>query len=170
MRAKRGIKKNAGFTLVEVLVAAAIMAFCLAGLLLSYISMFTLTDFSRDMTVANNALQLRLEQIQKLNYTAASALNNTSFNLSSLGFNGTEGRGVVEVSATNYTASEAQLNRLRVVIAFRSKNRVIGEDQNLNGMLDSGEDDAFYNSSSYNGAGRLNSPVEGVLFITDYEE
>lgn len=166
MQAPRRVKKsNAGFTLVELLAAAAIMAFCLAGLLLAYISMFTMTDLSRDMTVATNALQQKFEQVQG---TGFSALNNSNFTLASLGFNNTTGMGIVEVSATGYTNATAELKRVRVAISFQSKGRVIGEDKNLNGILDSGEDDPYYNTSSFGGGGKLNSPVEGVIFVTNY--
>ncbi len=160
---------STGLTLVEVLVASSIFAFCLAGLLLTYMDLFILTDMSRDSTIANNILQAKLEEQKS---KAFSALCNETFDVSDSNFlvNGSPmviGKGVIEisnVSVYNTTYSGLDLKKARVVISFKSRNRVIGEDKDLDGILDAGEDDSYY----LNGTGVLNSPVEGITLIKNF--
>jgi len=45
-----------------------------------------------------------------------------------------------------------------VVVCFRTRGRVIGEDKNLNGALDSGESPDS----------RLDSPVEIVTYVANF--
>lgn len=146
--------KNIGMTLVEVITAAAIFAFCLAGLLLTYMNLFTMTDLTRDLTLATNAMQARMEEIKHFPFSGLAALDNTTFAVE--GFNLTDAIGVVQVSNTTYT----DLKQVRLVICFRSRNRLIGEDTNLNGELNAGEDT--------DGNDRLDSPSELVTTIADF--
>ncbi len=159
-------------TLVEVLVAASIFAFCLAGLLLTYMDLFILTDMSRDSTIANNLLQAKMEELKSKNFSELPALNNTNFDVEDSNFliNGSLmviGKGKIYISnvtVDNTTYSGSDLREARVVISFKSRNRVIGEDKDLDGILDAGEDDSNY----LNGTGILNSPVEGVTLIKNF--
>jgi hypothetical protein len=141
-------------TLVEVITAAAIFAFCLSGLLLTYMNLFTLNDLTRDFTRTTNGIQARMEEIKLVSFTNLAALNNTTFTID--GFNSTSALGVVQVSDTGYT----DLKRVRLIVTFKSRNRVIGEDTNFNGVLNSGED--------ANGNGRLDSPCEIVTTIANF--
>jgi prepilin-type N-terminal cleavage/methylation domain-containing protein len=114
-------KSNAsGLTLVEVLVASAIMAFCLAGLLLTYINLLTLTDVTQAFTLANNGAQQKMEQIKHMAFDSVDAMNGTQFNVD--GFAGADGTGYIEVANTNYT----YLKKVRVLVSFRVRNRPIG--------------------------------------------
>ena len=140
-----------GFTLVEVLLAVSILAFCLCGILITYMNMFVLADLSRDFTKVSNGLQLKLEEIKRTSFAGLSALNGTRFELN--GFASSDAEGAVEVSDTAYS----DLRRVRVIVSFRSHNRIIGEDTNLNGILNAQEDS--------NGNGRLDSPLELVSLI-----
>lgn len=149
---KRAAKS--GFTLVEVLLAAAIMAFCLAGLLLTYINLFTLSDLSRDFTFASNGLQLEMEKLRTVSWANLTAANGTQFNVS--GFDPSRSRGVIEISNTSY----ADLKEARLVFSFMARERLIGEDANFNGGLDSGED--------LNDNDRLDSPAELVTLFTNF--
>jgi hypothetical protein len=89
--------------------------------------------------------------MKRASFTGLSALNGTRFELN--GFAAGDAEGVVEVSDTTYS----DLKRVRLTVSFRSRNRVIGEDSNLNGILDAGEDS--------NGNGRLDSPAEVISLI-----
>lgn len=154
------LRARTGFTLVEVLLAASILVFCLCGLLLTYANMFILTDLSRDFTLANNAIQAKIEEIKKTNFDSLS-LGESSFNLTDYGFPPSSqpgeitSKGNITISSTNYS----DLKRVRIIACFKSRGRIIGEDSNLNGQLDTaaGEDT--------NGNDRLDSPVEVVTLI-----
>jgi prepilin-type N-terminal cleavage/methylation domain-containing protein len=146
------------FTLIEVLLAAAILAVCLSGLLMAYVDLLIFTDLSRDMTLATNAAQAKMEEIRNMNFSSLAALDGTNFTIT--GFNSTKALGVIEVADTSYD----DLKRVRLAVSFKSRNRVIGEDQNLNGVWNSGEDFSGYS----NGTGKLNSPVEAVTLIANY--
>jgi prepilin-type N-terminal cleavage/methylation domain-containing protein len=131
-----------GMTLLEVMVASSIFAFCLSGLLLTYINLFTLTDLTKDFTIAANAMQTKMEEIKRLPFINLASLNNTTFPVE--GFTGTNATGVIQVlSNTGYT----DLLQVRLVVSFKSKNRIIGEDANLDGVLNASEEAA--------GAGKL---------------
>jgi prepilin-type N-terminal cleavage/methylation domain-containing protein len=140
-----------GVTLIEVLIAAAILAFSLCGILLTYINMFIFTDLTRDFTLATNALQAKAEEIKKANFDNLLTFNG-SFDIA--GFASSDAKGVVYITSdTGY----ADLKRVRIEASFKSRNRVIGGDKNLNGIADLGED--------VNSKNELNSPAELVTLI-----
>jgi len=141
-------------TLIELLLTVSILAFCLCSIMLTYINMFILTDLSRDLTVATNALQAKMEEIKKTNFDSLASLNGTTFDIS--GFDSSNAKGVVYVTDTGYT----DLKRVHIEVSFKSRNRVIGGDRNLNGVANTGED--FIN---VNGVNELISPVELVTLI-----
>ncbi len=142
-----------GFTLVEILVTVAILAFCLCGLLASYANMFFLADLLRGFTLTTNAIQAKMEEIKKTNFDNLLSLNGTTFDLS--GFASSDGKGVIQVTNTAYS----DLKRARIVACLRIRGRIIGEDKNLDGDLDSGEDTLIFN-------GRLDSPLELITLIS----
>lgn len=142
-----------GFTLVEVLFTVAILAFALCGLLAMYINLFLLGDISRQITLATNASQAKIEEIRNTSFDKLLASNGSTFDIT--GFAAADAKGRVEVLNTSY----ADLMQVRVIVCFRQKGqRIIGEDTNLNGALDAGEDS--------NANGVLNSPVEVVTLIS----
>jgi prepilin-type N-terminal cleavage/methylation domain-containing protein len=152
--------KKSGFTLVEVLVAVSITAVCLAGMLLSYINLLTLTDLTRDFTLATSAASQKVEEVKRSPFDSVAEYNNTVFSIA--GFPAaTEAKGRIEITNTTYS----YLKKVRITVAFRTRGRVIGEDTNLNGRLDEGENTASYSES---GAERLDSPVEVVTYIGNY--
>lgn len=151
----KGAPRNRkGMTLVEVMVAAAIFAFCLSGLLLTYMNLFTMTDLTRDFTYATNAMQAELEQIRQVAFANLTTLDNTTFTIPGLASGNS--CGVVQVTNTTYS----DLVQVRLVASFKSRNRLIGEDADLDGVLDSGED--------ANGNGILDSPAELATLIASY--
>jgi len=144
---------NKGFTLVEVLVTVGILAFVLSGLLAMYVNLFLLGDINRQTTLANNSAQARIEEIRNTNFDNLPALNGTVFDITGFGAGSAKGR--VEVSNTSYS----DLRLVRVVVSFKQKgSMIIGEDTNLNGVLDGGED--------VNANGRLDSSIEIVTLIS----
>lgn len=129
-----------------------ILAFSLCGILLTYINMFIFTDLARDFTLATNALQAEMEDIKRQNFDNLSSFNGTPFDMG--GFASLDAKGRVEVTDTSY----GDLKRIRLVACFKSRGRLIGEDANLDGDLDTGEDTLWVNN-------RLDSPVELVTLI-----
>ncbi len=122
---------------MEVLIATAILAFCLCGLLATYVNMFFLTSLLRDTTLATSAVQAKLEEVRNAGYA-----NCTSyiFNLADYGI--ADGKGVIEVNAV---AGNPTLKKVRIIACFRSRGRVIGNDMN--------------NCSS--------SPIEAVTYVAE---
>jgi type II secretory pathway pseudopilin PulG len=142
MRAYRlvnaGRGKQRAMTLVEVMFAAGIVAFCLAGLLLTYMNLMTMTDLSRDYTTATNAIQARMEEIKLISFANLSALNGAVFNVT--GFGTGNATGVTQVTIPAPGTTYADLAQIRIVVTFKSKGRVIGEDRNLDGVLNATEE------------------------------
>lgn len=118
-----------GFTLIEILLTAAIIAVCLCGLLLTYMNMFVLADMSRDYTLATNALQAKMEQIKKEDFSNLLSAGGP-FNLTDFGFPYPDSGGCVNVTEnfSNYTNT---ITRVKVSACFRSRSRLIG-DSTLN--------------------------------------
>ncbi len=156
-----GLSHLTGFTLIELLLTINILAFCLCGVLLTYINMFILSDLSRDITLATNSLQAKMEEIKKTNFDNLSSLNGTTFNIA--GFASSDAKGRIEVyNVTLRPTPTETLKRVRIVVCFKSRGRIIGEDKNLNGILDSGEDKNMPGEDGYN---RLDSPMELLTLI-----
>lgn len=146
-----------GFTLVEVMISAAILAFCICGLLATYVNMFFLTDLSRDFTLATNAIQAKMEEVKKMDFTQVTNNLSGSFDLSKYGFTTSASKGRIDVEE-NFGGYSGELTRVRISASFNSRGRVIGEDKDLSGTLGTGEDT--------NGNNFLDSPVELVTLIS----
>lgn len=128
---------NRGFTLIELLVTMTILAFCLCGLLATYINLAFLTDLSRDTSLATNACLAKIEEIKNANFDCLSETacvscsgsclscfcNQSTFALPGIA----QGVGKIEIGmVSGYT----NLKTVRVVACFRSRNRLIGNDLN----------------------------------------
>ena len=140
-----------GFTLIELLAAITILTICLSGLLLSYANMLFISDLARDMTLANTAARSIIEDIKRVDFDQIPALNGSTSTIN--GFANNDAIMRTEVFNTAYNG----LLRVRVVAFFRSRGRLIGEDTDLDGAMDIGED--------ANNNNRLDSPVEIVTLI-----
>ncbi|HQP91513.1 MAG TPA: type II secretion system protein [Candidatus Omnitrophota bacterium] len=153
----RNLPAKKGFTLIEVLFALAILAVTLCGLLLTYLNMFVLADVIRDSALAGNALTAKLEEIRHMNYSDI-PLEAGPFNLSDYGFPAQQlSMGRVEVT-TDFAGYTGNLTKVRMTGAYTTRNsRIVGEDRNLNGALDTGEDS--------NSNGRLDSTIEVVGLV-----
>ena len=137
------------------MLAAGILSFCLVGIMKLFICTAAQASLAGSKTLAVSQAQNKIEEIRDRafeNITAAYGTGGTpgpTFTLDRL-----EGVGTVDIDAAN-----AELLRIKVSVFWRDKyGRIIGEDANLNGMLDSGED--------VNGNGALDSPVTVMSMIT----
>jgi len=145
LKQKRFLKSTAkGFSLAELIVAAAIMSVVFAGILMSYVRCMELNEASQNKSMAVKAARSQMELIRGSNYnTLVANFNGVPFNVT-----GFVGRGVSYV-----TVLDAKNTRVIVSLSWQQKNgRVYGEDKNLNGVLNAGED--------ANADVMLNSPVD----------
>jgi Tfp pilus assembly protein PilV len=149
----RFIDNRKGFTLIEVMLAAAFLIIVLGGLLATYISCFELISTSRNLTLAVNAARGKVEEIRDYSFNQIySDYDNTTFTVNEMSTGNS--RGVVYVDNTN-----PDLLQVIVSVCWRQRaNRIIGEDLDLDGNLDTGEDTNFNNM--------IDSPAQLITLIT----
>lgn len=138
-----------GLTLVELLVATVVFSMAFIGLLMSFVRSMELHETSRNTSCAIAAVRSRLEVIKNTDFADIEATyHNVTFTDSSI-----SGIGVSYVDASN-----PDLLEITICFSWKQKNgRIIGEDSDLDGVLDSGEDT--------NSDGRLSSPAEVITYI-----
>jgi len=162
-----------GFTLMELMIAAAILVVALSGLLHAFSACFVLNETSRNQTLALNGLQEKIEKIRSVDFsTIYSTYNGTTFYLDEDGVDDPaddwflprqDHIGVIQVindgtDAAAVTGSD--LLQVRLVICWRQNgSRIIGEDMDLDGVLDTGEDT--------NANNRIDSPAELITLISN---
>ncbi len=73
-----------GFTLVEVMLATAILVFVLSSLLLVFINCIILNESSRNLTVAVSHAEFALEEIKSWDFSNIT-IGSTSWNITSIG-------------------------------------------------------------------------------------
>ena len=140
-----------GFALPEMLLAAFIASFALCGILLTYITCMDSIRTSKSASIATGAAQGLIEEIRSAPFPQIVT------NYDRLGFivNGiTNSRGIVYVDD-----SDPEFLQVTVSVCWRQANRIIGEDLNLNGALDVGEDT--------NGNNIIDSTVELVTQVAN---
>ena len=145
-------KDNSGLTLLELMIAAAVLVIAISGILAIFTGLFSLNENARKLTLAITASQDKIEEMRNSNFdTLFTAYNGTSFDPD--GFSSSESKGAIYIDNT-----DPYLLEVCVSISWVERsNKIVGEDANLNGTLDSGED--------LNGNGRLSSPAEIVTLI-----
>ena len=140
-----------GFTLVEVMLAVAIAAVALCGILATYAACFTLIRTSKTASIATSAAQGLLDEIRNTSFPLIkSTYNGTNFTVNNMPLN----RGIVYVDDSN-----PELLKVTISVCWKQGNIVVGEDKNLNGSLDTGED--------ANSNGIIDSPVELTTLIVN---
>jgi len=158
---------NRGFSLAEILLAVAILAFALCGILAMHTTCLVLMATSKNVNIATNAAQGLIEEIRSAPFAQiedgsleindqpfveiSSNLYRCKFPVDVLPSN----MVVVYVDVTN-----PELLEVTISVCWEQGNRIIGEDTNLNGVLDAGEDKSPYNQI-------IDSPVELVTRIAN---
>ena len=138
--------KNHGFTLLELMITAAIMIIVLTGLLATYVTCLELNETAKNSNLALNAAQDIMERIRSspdlstiMNYNAS------PYNITSLPANS----GLVYVHIDNISAD---LLNVSVGACWEQKrSRIIGECQDIGGIV---------TFSDNNGNQVLDSPVQ----------
>ena len=138
------LQGKSGFTLAELLIATALLTVILTGVMVTFFRCLELNEVSANTSKAVLAARARMAQIEGTNYSQVNAtFDNVTFNVSGL-----NGKGVTYVDD-----SVPNILTVTTVVCWRQKsNRLYGEDANLNGVLNGGEDT--------NGNGRLDSIVQ----------
>lgn len=161
------LRSKNGFTIAEVLLAVAILAFALCGILATYLASFNLASISKNTNIAASAAQSVIEQIRATPFTTLAdriqpqiRLNGNFYNLANLGNN----RWSLAFSVNNMPANMGvayididnavtpKILKATVSVCWLQGNRVLGEDVNLSGSLNAGED--------ANANGIIDSPME----------
>jgi prepilin-type N-terminal cleavage/methylation domain-containing protein len=129
---KKDAYQKAGFTLVEIIVATAVFLMAVVGILYSYAKCLELSEIGRTSTIALQAVKNKLEEIKAADFsTVHGTYDGTTFTAPGL-------NGIGKVYVDN---SNAKLLVVKAVFCWRlADGRVVGEDRNLNGVLDAGED------------------------------
>lgn len=144
-------RKNSGFTLLELMIGAVVLIVALVGLIAAYTGCFMLNEGARNLTIAINGAQDKMEEIRNLSFDQIAGQDGTNFETD--GLRDSDSEGIVEVDSSN-----PDLLVVTVTICWRQKGgRIIGEDSNLNGNLDTGED--------VNGNNQLDSPAQLVTLM-----
>jgi prepilin-type N-terminal cleavage/methylation domain-containing protein len=145
--------KNSGFTLLELMIAVGVIVIALSGLLAVFSHLMSINENAKNLTLAVTACQDKLEQMRNSNFsTLYSTYNAAHFDPN--GFRAADAEGAISITNT-----DPALLEVHVSVSWRTRsNMVIGEDKNLNGILDSGEDLAPAN-------GKLDSPAEIITLM-----
>jgi prepilin-type N-terminal cleavage/methylation domain-containing protein len=148
-------KLKAGFTLIELLIVVAMLALVITGMIKLFIYTSVLAEISGNKTVAVGEAQDMLEAIREHNYDDIAvdyASGGTPGNIFAL--DELNGKGAIYIDNSN-----PELLILKVVVSWRNKyGRIIGEDANLDGDLDTGED--------LDGDTELSSPATLITMLT----
>jgi prepilin-type N-terminal cleavage/methylation domain-containing protein len=174
-----------GFTLIEVMIAAAISVVVLLGLLGAYIGCFNLNESAKNLTIAINGAQQKMEEIRNhcfdhfdtvvSDYSPAGLVGNTftispgiwlaPANQSAVVYILNPQTGVI-LNTGPAANPGLDLYEVRTVVCWRQRGaRTIGEDNGrgggiaFNGICDGAED--------ANGNNILDSPAQITTLITE---
>lgn len=140
-----------GFVLTEALIATIIAAFAICGILLMYIAAMDSIRTSKNASIATSAAQGLIEEIRNTPFPdIVTDYDHLLFSVNNIPSN----RGIVYVDDT-----DPEFLLITISICWSQGNRIVGEDRNLNGVLDIGED--------VNGNGIIDSTVELVTQVAN---
>ena len=170
------LRSKRGFSIAEVLLAVGILGFALCGILATYLACFNLASISKNTNIATSAAQGIIEQIRATPFTtlwdtslqkSQIELNGNFYNLThvsgnrwSLTFmvnNMPANMGIAYIDIDNTTTPK--ILTATVSVCWKQGDKIIGEDVNLNGVLNAGEDT--------NGNGLIDSPMELITQIAN---
>ena len=138
-KVKKIFSKNGrrGFSLAELLVTVGILVTVIIILLQLFVYNSVLAELSGNMSQVMGEAQAKMEEIKNSDYSlittdyASGGTPGNTFDLSQ-----GQGKGIIYIDS-----STADLLEVSIVISWRNKDgRVIGEDTDLDGVLDAGED------------------------------
>lgn len=114
-------RERAGFTLAEILLAVAILAFVLASLLALFISCMLLNDASRNLTQATGHAQFVMEEIRNTDFSdVLSKVNDGDWDWDSSAINT---QGLTALRSESIDAEAAGTDPLEVTVAVGWQDR-----------------------------------------------
>ncbi len=118
--------------MAELLIATGIFMLTAAGIIFSYIMCMELAEIAKNSSLAIHSARNQIELIKSTQFSLIhSAYNGANFSHAEL-----KGIGVTYIDNTSMN-----MVKVKTVFCWRQPNgRIIGEDKNLNGQLDTGED------------------------------
>ncbi|MBP7217130.1 MAG: prepilin-type N-terminal cleavage/methylation domain-containing protein [Candidatus Omnitrophica bacterium] len=133
-RVQAFLKEPQGFTLIEVMFAVGVLALVLCGIIALLVHCFVFVSISKSSNIAMSALLGLSEEIRSSSFAQiAETYDGLNFSVNDLAGSN---RGVISVNDTN-----PEFLQVYMSVCWVQGNRVIGEDKNLNGSLDPGEDE-----------------------------
>ena len=141
--------------LAELVILLGILSIAITSILQLFIHTNALAEVAGNKTAAVSEAQSKIEEIRTV------AFDDIVTNYSSGGTPGDvfdtlviPGKGFIYIDSTN-----TELLEVEVVIFWRDKyDRIIGEDLDLDGVIDSGED--------VNSNGKMDSPIRLITYYT----
>ena len=152
---RQPLNNQKAFTLIEILVVMGILVVVLIGLVRLFFYCSSLAETAGNQTIALTEAQNKMEEIRAHSYSlittdyASSGSPGNTFNVTA-----PVGKGVIYIDSSN-----ADLLKITIVVCWKNTKdkRVFGEDVNLNGVLDAGED--------LNGNSQIDSIVNIVTYV-----
>jgi len=137
------LTKQTGFTFAEIVIATMILVVIFTGVMVTFIKCVELNELSSNSSVATAAARNKLMEIENTLFNQVNAnYDNVPFVINNL-----NGMGVTYIDD-----STPGILTITASVSWRQRNgRTIGEDADLDGQLDTGED--------ANGNGQLNSII-----------
>lgn len=153
-RWRRG--EAAGFTLVELVITVGTTLIAVMGSIQLFTYCMWQSENSGNLTSAMQEAFAKVEEIRATPYSDIMTTFGPLVGQTSRSFTPTrvDGLGIIYVNEAN-----PDLLQVEVVVNWQERGRyVVGEDRNLNGLLDGGEDG--------DGSGRISSPASLVTLVT----
>jgi hypothetical protein len=132
------------------LLAGAIVVFAVSGILAMYVGCFDLNTTAKNINIALSAAQGLMEEMRNASFTDINDYNGMTFAVNNI----SSSKGVVDINSSN-----PELLSVTITVCWNQKNRIFGEDRNLNGVLDVGED--------VNNNGIMDSPAQITALIAN---
>lgn len=143
------MKKNGGFTFLELLIATGILVVAISGIVSAYISSSQMAETTRNANLALGAIQEQLEALRKVPLSNSTTLY--YFNISENISGSLKNTGRVTITPIN-----ANFSRVDADICWQQGLRIIGPCSDQSGTL-------VFNAPNINGDST--SPVHVTTFI-----
>ncbi len=141
------MNNKTGFTLVEILISMMIMSIAFASTFQLINYLIQKNEANEVAVLCTNVAQGLMDEIRNVNFDdIVGNYNNMQFSLNELTNRNITHLGLVRVSELEV----GFLLRVKIIICWRQRDRMMGEDVNFDGVLNTDED--------INGNGELDSP------------
>jgi hypothetical protein len=121
------LRNKKGLTLSELMLAAAILAFVLSGLLLVFVNCFFLNDANRNLSVASSHAEFVLEQIKNQSFTSysliAGAIASGTWDLTASQINASTALEALSNESITVTYTNVSSDLMNVVVEVHWQDR-----------------------------------------------